>query len=382
MSNRAYKYRAYPTEEQKVLFAKTFGCCRKVWNLMLFDKITYYKKHGSSLAVTPARYKKTYPYLKEVDSLALANVQLQLATAYQNFFHDKKVGFPKYKSRRKSRMSYTTNNQNGTVAVTDDRIRLPKVGMVKAVIHRKAPDGWKLKSATVSCDRDGKYYISVLYEYDDIPVAAIENPTKILGLDYKSAGLYVDSEGHKADMPRYYHDAGKRLARAQRKLSRRLGSRKGEDESANHKKQCLKVAKLHSHVKNQRLDYLHKESRRIADTYDLVCAEDLNLKAMGHHNKKGMHLGKSVAENGYGVFLTLLSYKLAGQGKTLIKVGRFYASSQICHACGYKNPITKDLSVREVVCPVCGSVYDRDVNAAMNIRDEGFRIYSSDTPSA
>ena len=382
MSNKAYKYRIYPTEEQKIFFAKTFGCCRKVWNLMLSDKIAYYSEHKESLYVTPAKYKKEYPYLKEVDSLALANVQLQLNAAYRNFFRDKRVGFPKYKSRRKSRASYTTNNQNGTVAVMDDHIRLPKAGLVKAVIHRKAPADWKLRSATVSCDRDGRYFISVLYEYSSVSAKPAGEPTKVLGLDYKSDGLYVDSEGHKAVMPRFYRNAEKRLARAQRKLSRKAGSRKGEMESANHRKQRLKVAKLHSHVRNQRLDYLHKESRRIADCYDLVCVEDLNLRAMGRHHKKGLHLGRSVSENGYGTFLTLLDYKLAEQGKALIKVDRFYASSQICHACGYKNPITKDLTVRRVICPVCRTSYDRDINAAENIRDEGFRLYMETKSSA
>lgn len=382
MSNMAYKYRVYPTEEQELLFAKTFGCCRKVWNLMLADKIAWYKEHKESLYVTPAQYKKEYPYLKEVDSLALANVQLQLTAAYRNFFRDKRVGFPKFKSRRRSRASYTTNNQNGTVEVTEDHIRLPKAGSVKAVIHRRAPENWKLKSATVSRDRDGKYFISVLYEYDDAPAAAAAEPTKILGLDYKSDGLYVDSEGHRADMPRFYHDAEKRLAREQKKLSRRMGSRKGEKESEGHRKQRLKVAKLHSHVRNQRLDYLHKQSRRIADEYDLVCVETLNLRAMGRHHSKGLHLGKSVAENGYGTFLNLLDYKLAGQGKSLVKVDRFYASSQICHNCGYKNPKTKDLSVRRVTCPVCGASYDRDINAAQNIRDEGLRIYKETGSSA
>lgn len=135
------------------------------------------------------------------------------------------------------------------------------------------------------------------------------------------------------------------------------------------------MAKLHAHVRNQRLDYLHKESHRIADDYDLVCVEDLNLKAMGRHHTKGLHLGKSVSDNGYGTFLTLLDYKLADQGKALIRVDRFYASSQICNTCGYKNPITKDLSVRKVICPVCGASYDRDLNAALNIRDEGLRLY-------
>lgn len=158
--NKAIKYRLYPTKEQEEMFVKTFGCCRKIWNLMLADKIDYYKTTKEMLQTTPAKYKKMdeYKYLKEVDSLALANVQLHLQTAYKNFFRDKKIGFPKFKSAKHSRRTYTTNNQNGTVALTDKGIKLPKIGIVKAKIHRQPDMDWKIKSTTISQDSDGKFY--------------------------------------------------------------------------------------------------------------------------------------------------------------------------------------------------------------------------------
>ena len=255
--NKAYKYRIYPSTEQEILFAKTFGCCRKVYNLMLSDKIKSYEETKSFGKQTPAMYKAEYPFLKEVDSLALANVQLNLQSAIQNCFDKNRKsrnGFPKYKSAKHSRRSYTTNNQNGTVAITDNGIRLPKAGIVKAKIHRVPDPDWKLKSATVSKDSDGKYYASLLFEYDaDIPRIS-GTSSNAIGLDYKSDGLYMDSFGESADMPKYYRQAQKKLAKAQRILSRRIGNGKGEAKSKNYIKQQQKVAKIHKHISNQRLD--------------------------------------------------------------------------------------------------------------------------------
>ena len=199
MANKAIKYRVYPTTEQSIMFAKTFGCCRKVYNLMLSDKIESYKSTGKFATVTPAKYKKDYPYLKEVDSLALANKQMDLQEAFRNTFsksRKKNNGFPKYKSAKHSRRSYTTNNQKGTVAIINNKyIKLPKIGKVKAVIHRIPDSSWVIKSATVSQESDGKYYISVLFEFDTVTNHYIADKTNAIGLDYASNGLYVDSNG-------------------------------------------------------------------------------------------------------------------------------------------------------------------------------------------
>jgi len=376
--NKAYVYRLYPTADQKILFAKTFGCCRKIWNLMLGDRIDAYNDYGITLLPTPAWYKSDdrYSYLKEVDSLALANTQLDLQRAYVAAFDQPGHGFPKFKSKRWSKLSYTTNNQNGTINVTDGHIRLPKAGMVKAKIHRKAPSYMKLKSATVSCDKCGRYYVSILYEYDRADIFSntdtSDDPEKLLGLDYKSDGLYVDSEGRCADMPHYYRQSQKRLKHLQRGLPRKVGSKKGETPSNNFRKQLAKIRKLHKHIASQRKDYLHKRSAVLVNEYDLIGVEDLSLKGMS--SLKGLKLGKATNDNGYAMFIKMLEYKLAERGKYLIKVGKTFPSSQLCQ-CGYKNPITKDLSVRTVVCPVCGRIYDRDVNAAINIRNEAYRIF-------
>lgn len=375
--NSAIKYRLYPTSEQKIMFAKTFGCCRKVYNLMLSEKIESYKTTGKFVAVTPAKYKKDFPYLKEVDSLALANVQLNLQSAFRNHFgrnRRKKTGFPKFKSAKHSRKSYTTNNQNGTVAIIDNRyIRLPKIGKVKAVIHRVPGTDWKLRSATVSCSSDDRYYVSVLFEYENSASAYVADENNAIGMDYASDGLYVDDKGNIGTNHKFYRESHKKLAKEQRKLSRKKGSRKGEDKSHNYLKQQRKVNRIHTHIANQRKDNLHKISAEIANQYDIVCVENLNMRNMSN---RGFGNGKATLDNGYGMFLDMLEYKLANRGKHLVKVDKWYPSSQICHCCGKRHPEMKDLRIRTMRCE-CGYVMDRDRNAAMNIKKEGLRIMNS-----
>lgn len=370
--NKAIKYRIYPTTEQEELFAKTFGCCRKVYNLMLSDKIDSFSESGTFVKVTPAQYKKEYPYLKEVDSLALANVQLNLESAFRNCFsktRKKKNGFPKFKSAKRSRKSYTTNNQKGTVAIVGNSIRLPKTGLVKAKIHRMPDRKWKLKSATISKESDGKYYASLLFEYD-AEVDKVPVSDNAIGLDYASDGLYVDNNGNVGTNHKYYRESQKKLAKAQRKLSRKKGSGKNEPKSNNYLKQLMKVNKLHRHIANQRLDNLHKISAEITNQYDIVCVETLNMKAMAN---KGFRNGKATLDNGYGIFLNLLEYKLKDAGKYFVKVDKLFPSSQRCHCCGQIHSEMKDLSIRTLKCD-CGLVIGRDQNAAINIKNEGLRI--------
>ena len=374
MTNRAIKYRAYPTTEQSVMFAKTFGCCRKVYNLMLSDKIESYKSTGKFVTVTPAKYKKDYPYLREVDSLALANKQIDLQEAFRNTFsksRKKKNGFPKFKSAKHSRKSYTTNNQKGTVAIIDNKcIKLPKIGKVKAVIHRVPDDSWTIKSATVSQESDGKYYISVLFEFENTVNPYVADKTNAIGLDYASDGLYVDSNGNTGTNHKYYRESHNKLAKAQRKLSRMQGSKKHEVKSNNYIKQLRKVNKIHRHIANQRLDNLHKISTEIANQYDVVCVESLNMKAMSN---KGFGNGKATLDNGYGMLLSMLEYKLSDRNKYLIKVDKWFPSSQICHCCGMLHPEMKNLAIRKMTCD-CGLTTSRDQNAAINILKEGLRL--------
>ena len=372
--NKAIKYRVYPTTEQSIMFAKTFGCCRKVYNLMLSDKIEGYKATGKFPTVTPAKYKNDYPYLREVDSLALANKQMDLQKAFRNTFSKsrrKKNGFPKFKSAKHSRKSYTTNNQHGTVAIIDSKyIRLPKIGKVKAVIHRVPDDSWTIKSATVSQESDGKYYISVLFEFENIVNPYVADKTNAIGLDYASDGLYVDSNGNTGTNHKYYRESHDKLAKAQRKLSRMQGSKKHEVKSNNYIKQLRKVNKIHRHIANQRLDNLHKISTEIANSYDVVCVESLNMRSMANH---GFGNGKATLDNGYGMFLSMLEYKLSDRNKYLVKVDKWFPSSQRCHCCGKIHPEMKSLQTRTIKCD-CGLTMSRDQNAAINILKEGLRL--------
>ena len=375
--NKAIKYRIYPTREQAVLFAKTFGCCRKVYNLMLADKMESYQATGKFVAVTPAKYKKEYSYLKEVDSLALANAQINLQSAFRSRFTKKrkrKNGFPKFKSAKKSRKSYTTNNQKGTITLMDSRyIKLPKVGKVKAKIHRQPEMDWQLKSATVSQNSDGKYYVSVLFELESQPSAYVADKTNAIGLDYASDGLYVDDNGNKGTNHKYYRESHRKLAKAQRRLSRMQGSKKKEEKSANYLRQLKKVNRIHRRIANQRLDNLHKISTEIANQYDVVCVESLNMKSMS--NKKFGN-GKSTMDNGYGMFLKMLEYKFADRKKYFVKVDKWFPSSQICNGCGKVHSEMKNLNNRIMKCD-CGLIIGRDQNAAINIKKEGLRILKS-----
>ena len=363
LRNIVRKYRIYPNGEQEIYFAKCFGCVRFVYNKMLSEKQEYHKETGKSLRVTPAKYKKEYPWLKEADSLALANAQLHLESAYRNFFRDPAVGFPKYKTKHKSKESYTTNAVNGNITIENGRIRLPKVGEVKAKVHRKAEDGWKLKSVTISRESTGRYYAAVLYQCEYMEKSVQKDSVKkMLGIDFAMHGLAVFSDGTKADYPMYYRKAELKLAREQRKLSK---CKKG---SKNYQKQKKHLARAHEKVRNQRKDFHHKLSHTLAEQYEAIAVEDLNMKGMS----RALHLGKSTMDNGYGEFLGMLGYKLEERGKKLVKIDRFYPSSKLCSCCGRVKEELK-LSERIYIC-VCGNNMDRDVNAAINICNEGRRL--------
>ena len=363
--NKAYRFRIYPNCTQKTMFARTFGCVRFIYNKMLGDKIEYYKEHNKMLKNTPAQYKKEFEWLKEVDSLALANSQLNLERAYNNFFRDPKIGFPRFKSKKYDRNSYTTNCVNGNIVVSGNMIKLPKIGLVRLKLHRMIPSHYKLKSVTISQNASGKYYASILFEYEK--QVSNKEAYSFLGLDFSMHGLYKDSNGEEAEYPRYYRKAEDRLKREQRKLSI---MKKG---SNNRDKQRRKLARVHEKVANCRRDFLYKLSRKLAKVYDCICIEDLNMKAMS----QALKFGKSVCDNGWGMFTTFLKYKLEEMGKKLVKVDRFFASSQICSECGSKNSEVKNLAVRSWTCPNCGMYHDRDTNVAINISNEGKRLVNT-----
>ena len=369
MANKAFKFRIYPNAEQRILFTKTFGCVRLVYNYYLNEKICLYNNDKSKLSYVQcandiALLKKSeeFSFLKEVDSVALQQSLRHLDTAFQNFFNRPTVGFPKFKSKKLNKKSYSTVKIGENITISDGYIKLPKVGYVKLKQHRQIPENYKLKSATVSQSKSGKYYVSVLFEYENqVQPKELHN---FLGLDFSMHELYKDSNGNNPAYTRCYRQAEKKLAREQRKLSK---MQKG---SNNRDKQRIKIAKLHEKVSNQRKDFLHKQSRQIADVYDCICIEDLDMKAMA----QSLNFGKSVSDNGWGMFVAFLKYKLEDQGKRLIKVDRFFASSQTCSCCGYKNPEIKNLNIRDWDCPECGTHHDRDINAAINIKNKGMQI--------
>ena len=375
---RAYKIRLYPDREQADLFQKTFGCCRFLYNHMLADKTEMYEKTGKMKRLTPAGYKKDHPWLKEVDSLALANVQLHLESAYKKYFSQEKAGHPKFKSKHRSRKSYTTNVVNGNIRIEGGKLRLPKAGYVKIRCHREIPEDYVLKSVTVSMEPSGKYYAALLYEY---PVSENQAGGKnmaareragtggtpdVLGIDFAMQGMAVFSDGSRAGYPMYYRKAQERISREQRKLSH---CRKG---SRNYGKQKRILAKCYEKVRNQRKDYLHKLSRKIADGHDTAAVEDIDMKWMS----RCLKFGKSVMDDSYGAFRNMLGYKLKDQGKELVVVGRFFPSSRMCSRCGH---VKEELRLDERIYRCgCGNCMDRDVNAAVNIREEGCRILMSE----
>jgi len=356
---KAYKYRIYPTDAQVVFFAKTFGCCRFVWNKMLDKKLQAYKKKERIPQDTPAKYKDEFPFLKEVDSLALCNVQLQLEKAFKDHFRNRKqFKLPKFKKKR-DKQSYTTNNVHNSIRVDFEKgmLYLPKLREgVKIELHRRF-DG-KIKSVTVSKTSDGKYFASILVETENRRNKVVEPKSKACGVDLGLEHFVTvtnDFGNHKVEHPKYLLKAEERLRRLQRVLSRK---QKG---SKNSEKARLRLARQHAYITNARNDFLHKLSKAIIDENQVVVVEDINVKGL-----LKTRLAKSISDSGWSKFLTYLKYKAEWYGRTFIQVDRFFPSSKLCHRCGYKND---DLALhdRTWCCPGCGENHDRDVNASINL---------------
>lgn len=352
---KAYKYRLYPTENQKEYFANCFGCARFIYNRMLSDKIDHYKETKQMLKNTPAQYKNEFPFLKEVDSLALANAQQNLESAYKNFFRDTSIGFPKFKSKHKSKSSYTTNNQGGNIRMEDGKIKLPKIGLVKLKQHRTF-DGM-IKSCTVSMNKSGKYFVSILVKSEDEEVRTTERK---IGIDLGISDFAITSndlsEVKKYENPKHLYKSEKQLKKAQRSLSRKQKGGK------NRNKARLVVVKKHEKIANQRKDFLHKLTKQITDENQVIVIETLSSKNL----MKNHRLAKSIGDAGWYEFVRQLEYKAEQKGRTLIKADRFYPSSQICSSCGHRDG-KKALNIREWNCPSCGEHLDRDINASKNL---------------
>ena len=362
MIRKAYKYRIYPNASQKEYFARVFGCVRFFYNKSLSDMNKIYKETGKFENIRPASYKKEFEFLKEVDSLALCNAQLSRNAAFKAFFR-KQNAFPKYKSK-KNDQSYTTNNQGSVKFSNNNRyISIPKCSRIRIKKHRDFKG--EIKSITVSKTTDEKYYISLLVEES---TKNIKSSGNAIGLDLGLKDFIVDSNGKKYKNHKYLTKSQAKLAKEQRKLSHMV---KG---SNNRNKQRIKVARLHKKINNQRDDYLHKLSKKIIDENQIICIEDLKVKNMIKNHK----LARSINDASWSKFISMLIYKAERYGRTLIKVPSNYPSSQLCSCCHYQNPKTKDLKVRKWICPQCGTVHDRDKNAAKNILSKGIEILTKD----
>lgn len=362
-----------PSAPQQKKIDTTISCCRFVRNRMIERNTKAYKRRGEHLNYNAMQnllpqMKEYLPWLKDADSQALQRACRQVDNAYQRFFH-KLGGYPKFSSKREPVQSYTTYHPT-SLRYEDHIVALPKIGSIPALDKRNLPPGAKICQATVIRDH-GQYYVSITYKTDETILPHPINEDNVVGLDYKSDGLYVDSDGNRCDMPHWYRLSEAAITKEQRKLSKKYGARKGEKPSGNFKRQQKRLFKKTRHAANQRKDFLHKTSTAIAKQYDAVCVEDLNMKAMSN---KGFGNGKATLDNGYGMFLNMLKYKLADRGKLLIRIDKWYPSSQICSCCGYQEPMLKDLSIRHWRCPNCGAEHDRDNNAASNIKAEGFHM--------
>lgn len=372
MANKAYKFRIYPNKAQEELIQKTFGCVRFVYNHFLADRKEAYEtaKEARSMfqqnkALTAL--KQEYGWLKEPDKNALQYALRDLNTAYQNFFRNVKKGanpgFPKFKSKKNDRKSYSTTGYGGATRIEGNKIHLPKLGNVKSSISRQIPEGHRIISATISQNASGKYFASLLTEYDYTPPEVQIHPENCLGLDYSSPHFYVDSENQTADIPHFYREAEKKLAREQRKMSKMV---KG---SNNWKKQKIRVARAYEKVRNKRTDWQQKQSTILANKYDMIAVEDIDYQAMG----RGLHLAKATNDNGFGQFRSFLAYKMEERGKKLVTIDKWFPSSKTCRFCGAINSELK-LIDRIWDCPSCGEHIERDLNAAINIKNQGLTL--------
>ena len=356
----------YPTPEQAELFEKTFGCCRYIWNNMLADQQRFYNETGKHFIPTPAKYKNEAPFLREVDNQALIQEHNKLSQAFRVFFKNpESFGYPNFKKKKTDRDSFSACNhefESGpTIYTTKDGIRMTKAGLVKAKFPRRPQAWWKLKRITVEKTKTGKFYCYILYERSEkTPEPVTPTLETTIGLKYSMQHFYVADSGVMADPPRWLKQSQSKLAKIQQRLSRM------QPGSQNYQEMVQKYRKLHEHIANQRRDFIHKESSRIANGWNAVCVRADSMTEISRTLKHG-----NAMEAGFSTFRECLRYKLARQGKQLIVIDRYFPTTRTCSACGFVRDAEVSYKHRVWRCPKCGAEHNREINAAKNIKSQG-----------
>lgn len=362
---KAFKYRIYPNKTQQELIQKTFGCVRYVYNYFLDLRISTYQNKQEFLTYSKTsklltKLKQEHEWLKEPDKDALQKSLKDLDMAFQKFFKEH-TGYPKFKSKKNRHKSYRTSCTNNNIRFEGKHIRLPKLGNIK-IRDKQIPTG-RILNATISQEPNGHYYCSICCT--DVEIPQYQKIGKNIGIDLGIVNFAIFSDGSKIENRRFYENSEKKLAKLQRSLSRKtIGG-------ANWNKTRLKIAKLQKHISNQRNDFLHKLTTKIVRDYDVIAIEDLDVKSMKETDKSIRN--KRISDVSFSEFRRQLAYKSLWYERDLVVVDRYYPSSQICHICNHNNG-KKSEDVRSWICPKCGSNLDRDINAAINILNEGIRI--------